>query len=276
MLARHQGINPRLKVLLRMQVRAALGVENPIQLSRRGYSGQEFCQACHADQHSSWGLTRHAYAFETLVEHNADRDPECLPCHTVGWEQPGGYSLENPSEVLQGVQCENCHGPRGTAPVSGVPGRDRPGIGLPDLPHAEHSLRFVFAERLPMVSHAANSRFAELSLEERIELLERLDKRQRKLFETAENVGSDACASCHPAEHQRWTASAHAGAFDTLARLDSQNDPACQACHTTGFGQPSGWPDGDPSLEAVGCESCHGPGAPHVAERVDDREAFCA
>ncbi|MCE2391814.1 MAG: redoxin domain-containing protein [Proteobacteria bacterium] len=265
-LARHQGVNPRIKALLSVQIRAALGVENPIRLSRRGYSGQEFCQACHPGQHSSWELTRHAFAFETLVEHNVDRDPECLPCHTVGWEQPGGYSLENQSEHLRGVQCETCHG-------RGGPHQSPDFLAETDLESVcltchtpEHSLRFVFAERLPLVSHAANSRFAELSLEERIELIERRDKRQRKLFETADYVGSDACASCHPAEHQRWGASAHAGAFETLARQDAQGDPDCQECHTTGFGQPTGWQPGASGLQAVGCESCHGPGATHVAE----------
>jgi len=270
--ARHQGIDPRIQVLLGLQVRAALGVENPIRLSRRGYSGQEFCQACHADQHSSWELTRHAFAFETLVEHNADRDPECLPCHTVGWEEPGGYAPENPSAHLRGVQCENCHGRGGPhqSPDFLVQ-RDLESVCL-TCHTPEHSLRFVFGERLPLVSHAANSRFAGLSLEERLELVERRDKRQRKLFETADYVGSATCASCHFDEHRRWAESAHAGAFETLSRAnarsaqgDAQGDPNCQKCHTTGFGQPTGWTEGHADLQAVGCESCHGPGADHVA-----------
>ena len=41
----------------------------------------------------------------------------CLPCHTVGYGLPTGFSFTNKNGVfsyttnLAGVQCENCHGP---------------------------------------------------------------------------------------------------------------------------------------------------------------------
>jgi hypothetical protein len=45
--------------------------------------------------------------------------------------------------------------------------------------------------------------------------------------------------------------------------------PACIGCHTIGFGAPDGYRRefGREKLVDVGCESCHGPGALHVAQR---------
>ena len=43
-------------------------------------------------------------------------------------------------------------------------------------------------------------------------------------------------------------------------------NPQCQSCHTTGFGQAGGFPEGGEALAQVGCESCHGPGEAHTRE----------
>jgi peroxiredoxin len=269
--ARHGGIESRLKALLAMEIRAALGVANPILLEREGYSGEEFCQVCHRQPHATWSLTRHAYAFETLAEHGQDHNPECLPCHTVGWGQKGGYSLENRAEHLRGVQCENCHGRGGPhqSPEFAAAAGYQPICETCHTP--EHSLRFDFAERLPLVSHAANQQFAALSLEERLALLQRRDQRERQLFERADYVGSESCRGCHAGEHAQWSRSAHARALVSLEPRGEQANAQCQRCHTTGFGEPGGWPaagappDAHPALAGVGCESCHGPGGKHVA-----------
>ncbi len=111
-IGRHRGAEPRIEALVTMEVRRALGVENPILLPKDGFAGAEACVICHEQPHATWSLTQHAYAFDTLVEHGADRDPECLPCHTVGWDQKGGYQRDAavPVTHLEGVQCENCHG----------------------------------------------------------------------------------------------------------------------------------------------------------------------
>jgi peroxiredoxin len=261
--ARHSGAGPRLQALLSMEIREALGAKNPILLERSGYSGDEFCQVCHTQQHETWSLTTHAGAFTTLVEHGEDRNSECLPCHTVGWNEPGGYSMENRVPFLEGVQCENCHGRGGPHQSPGfVDAGYEPICASCHTP--EHSLRFVFAERLPMVSHAANLQFAALSLEERIELLERRDKRERTLFEQADYVGSQSCAGCHAQEHALWSKSSHARALDTLEARGERANDACQKCHTTGFDQAGGWPAGGEALAGVGCESCHGPGGNHI------------
>ncbi|MEL6110560.1 MAG: multiheme c-type cytochrome, partial [Planctomycetota bacterium] len=47
----------------------------------------------------------------------------------------------------------------------------------------------------------------------------------------------------------------------------AQVDPACQRCHTTGYGRDGGFFSHRDStgLVNVGCENCHGPSSRHVA-----------
>lgn len=98
-------------------------------------------------------------------------------------------------------------------------------------------------------------------------------------------VGSEACASCHRAEHADWLTTPHGGAWKTLERAQRQRVRNCVACHVVGFGQESGYQFDAPdeALRGVGCEVCHGPGGAHVASggsretirRAPDRE-LCA
>lgn len=82
----------------------------------------------------------------------------------------------------------------------------------------------------------------------------------------ARYVGSDSCLACHAEAGETWHASAHSHAFSTLVEKNSDADPTCLACHTVGFGTPSGYRRsfGKEKLTDVGCESCHGPGSEHV------------
>lgn len=76
------------------------------------YAGAEACADCHGAIHANEMNTRHAGALETLRRQGQDKNPSCLPCHTVGYGLPTGFS-ERDSRTwhLGGVQCENCHGP---------------------------------------------------------------------------------------------------------------------------------------------------------------------
>ncbi len=261
--SRTDGSSPRIHVRLTLAIRHALGVTNPILLEKAAYSGEELCSVCHEKPHATWSLTNHAYAFETLVEHGADRDPECLPCHTVGWGKPGGFDPKLRQDHLRGVQCESCHGRGGPHQSPEFAKAGFEAVCL-ECHTQEHSLHFVFADRLPMISHAASAQFESLSLEERQELLAKRDKRERQLFEKGDYVGSNSCLGCHPKEHERWASSAHARAFETLVKAGDQKKADCQRCHTTGFGEATGFPAGGRTFENVGCESCHGPGKRHV------------
>ncbi len=103
---------------------SALGL--PFKTGAR-YLGDRYCEGCHSDIYRSWRKTEMAATFGALYP-GADReakvkslgispdadfthDNACLPCHTTGYGQPGGFvSLETTPNRL-GVQCESCHGP---------------------------------------------------------------------------------------------------------------------------------------------------------------------
>lgn len=77
------------------------------------YAGVGACRSCHAPQTVQWQQTAHAHALQTLVDKGQQFNPECLPCHTLGFQHENGFWSVNhpPSQHKQDVQCENCHGP---------------------------------------------------------------------------------------------------------------------------------------------------------------------
>ena len=77
------------------------------------YAGAAVCAECHANIHSAETLTPHAGALATLQQAHQDTNPNCLPCHTVGYGLPSGFKSAVATPTLAGVQCENCHGPAG-------------------------------------------------------------------------------------------------------------------------------------------------------------------
>ncbi len=90
---------------------------------------------------------------------------------------------------------------------------------------------------------------------------------------TARYVGSTTCVKCHAQAYEIWQKSGHSRAFETLVKTESDADPHCISCHTTGFGRPSGYrrPLGGESLVDVSCESCHGPASEHLARYQDGK-----
>lgn len=75
------------------------------------YIGGRVCRRCHMDQFKDHLQSGHYKAYETLRHEGERNNAMCLPCHTVGYGQSGGYLLginENPA--LRGVGCESCHG----------------------------------------------------------------------------------------------------------------------------------------------------------------------
>lgn len=83
-------------------------------------------------------------------------------------------------------------------------------------------------------------------------------------------VGTESCVGCHATAGESWRKSSHAHAFATLVEQKADADPNCIGCHTVGFGNPGGYlrAFGTTRLTDVGCESCHGPGSQHVAQRA--------
>lgn len=75
-------------------------------------------------------------------------------------------------------------------------------------------------------------------------------------------IGAKRCASCHFEPFMSWKKTGHAKAFEVLTPK-YQKDEKCLKCHTTGWGEPTGYKDGEKTLAAVTCETCHGPGSKH-------------
>lgn len=84
-------------------------------------------------------------------------------------------------------------------------------------------------------------------------------------------TGSFACSGCHKMIYDHWYKTKHGTAYNTLVDDGHQYDPECIQCHTTGYGEISGFLNDEKyqNLIHVGCESCHGPGNKH-RENVND------
>lgn len=87
------------------------------------FVGSEACKDCHSKAYAVWEKTPHAHATESLI-HPPERsdiarhfDPECLCCHTTGWEPQkqlpfsSGFTGLATTPLLKQSGCENCHGP---------------------------------------------------------------------------------------------------------------------------------------------------------------------
>jgi len=83
------------------------------------YAGTKVCLTCHLNICQYETNTLHASAFSSsaFMAAGGQTNSSCLPCHTVGYGLPTGFSFTNRNGAfsyatnLAGVQCENCHGP---------------------------------------------------------------------------------------------------------------------------------------------------------------------
>jgi hypothetical protein len=86
-------------------------------------------------------------------------------------------------------------------------------------------------------------------------------------------AGSQACLECHSVIVDTEIHTSHAGAFTNASFLadGGQTNISCLACHTVGFGLPTGFSNvtRTPHLEGVQCENCHGPADYHAANPED-------
>lgn len=95
-------------------------LQHPTQIAHQAaaptYVGAAECAKCHAAEFQVWKNSKHSHAYAALVqlaERPAKRqfDPECVICHTTGFEYVGGFENATKTPFLEGNQCENCHGP---------------------------------------------------------------------------------------------------------------------------------------------------------------------
>src|SRR5262245_9073381 len=76
-------------------------------------------------------------------------------------------------------------------------------------------------------------------------------------------IGAKKCSACHFDQYLKWKKTKHATTFNLLP-ANFQADAKCLKCHTTGFGEPTGFKTvADKDLMGTSCEACHGPGSKH-------------
>ena len=98
----------------------------------------------------------HRRAMRILVERNANRDPDCVPCHLV--DVPHGDAAIVADEM--GVGCEACHG--GSAahaadPTVRTPVRDGGRSTCASRCHHPPEVKeFDFAKQWPRIAHGPN------------------------------------------------------------------------------------------------------------------------
>ncbi|MDR3404326.1 MAG: multiheme c-type cytochrome [Chthoniobacter sp.] len=125
------------------------------------YAGTQSCVQCHPSAARAWLQSGHARAFATLVSFQADADPNCISCHTVGFGTATGYRREaGAGSPLINVGCESCHGPGGEHVKLRSAGGEtaahfRP-VGAGDCQkchHGEFSRPFDYASFWPDIAH---------------------------------------------------------------------------------------------------------------------------
>ena len=87
-----------------------------------------------------------------------------------------------------------------------------------------------------------------------------------------EYIGAAKCKMCHNKppqgeQYNKWAASAHAKAMQSLKGEDAKN-PKCLKCHSTAFGLTLSDTQTITVAEGVSCESCHGPGSAYKSPTV--------
>lgn len=73
------------------------------------YTSSAACGACHEPQLAAWKASRHARAYETLLRVGREGDPDCLSCHTTGFESKAGFDSIRKTPELANVNCQDCH-----------------------------------------------------------------------------------------------------------------------------------------------------------------------
>jgi len=124
------------------------------------FVGSERCVECHPGAGQVWAKSAHARAFTPLRAREADADPKCVGCHTIGFGSESGYRREFGAHRLVDVGCESCHGPgslhmRRYEGEAGIEFTYRP-LDAGDCKkchYGEFSRPFYYNETWPLIRH---------------------------------------------------------------------------------------------------------------------------
>ncbi|MFO8241484.1 MAG: cytochrome c family protein, partial [Dissulfuribacterales bacterium] len=75
------------------------------------YVGMDKCSECHSEHVESYRSWKYSKNFRVLQMRKKAHDPDCLPCHTTGFGEIGGFVSVEKTPHMVNKQCESCHGP---------------------------------------------------------------------------------------------------------------------------------------------------------------------
>jgi hypothetical protein len=103
---------------------------HPLQLDmpEAKFAGAGACKECHFKTYVIWSESRHGHAYDNLMAYGRPvttkerrglpplpvgrhHDPECVRCHSTGFDYRTGFVDEATTPLLKNNGCENCHGP---------------------------------------------------------------------------------------------------------------------------------------------------------------------
>ena len=119
------------------------------------FKGDDACKRCHSLSSSIYHKSKHAHAFDPLVEKGHEYDPECVGCHTIGFGYRSGFVSNETTPELKHVGCENCHGPGGKhieAPTVEQYAKVEQEVCV-SCHTPDNSPTFVYSERIDKISH---------------------------------------------------------------------------------------------------------------------------
>ncbi len=132
------------------------------------YVGSQTCQSCHPTAYGAWAKSKHALAWKTLQDAEADPKrygwpvthyPDCVSCHVVGYREQTGFLDFDETPQLAAVGCERCHGPgsehvmSGGQKALGMHGGVQSSILCVQCHDFEQSPNFVYGERWKLIEH---------------------------------------------------------------------------------------------------------------------------
>jgi hypothetical protein len=73
------------------------------------FQSSETCEPCHKEIYKQHMTTKHARAWQALVDAKRTEDRECWSCHTMGYRRPSGFKSMAETPELANVSCQACH-----------------------------------------------------------------------------------------------------------------------------------------------------------------------
>ncbi|GAB4010768.1 MAG: hypothetical protein Fur0010_04040 [Bdellovibrio sp.] len=70
------------------------------------YMTARSCMDCHGDQTQKWMKTPHSLAFVTLLNNKESNNPSCIGCHTLGFQDPQGFTKMDDITRFTGIEDE--------------------------------------------------------------------------------------------------------------------------------------------------------------------------